>query len=129
MKPVEPTDPAEHWDVTGLGAGPGPLDPMARRGPGVPADPMDPADPTQLGEAPITQTERTVLRAIDAFLDTKPPRYPHTSDLIGATGLTEDSVNEAVLSLERLDYIVVEPVKLGGTGEITHITRTGQHHL
>ncbi len=35
----------------------------------------------------------------------------------------------AVRALERLDYIVVEPPKLGGTGEITRITRTGQHHL
>ncbi|MGP3927394.1 hypothetical protein [Streptomyces sp. 8N616] len=80
-------------------------------------------------EAPITQDERTVLRAIDEFLDTKPPRQPHTSDLVRATGLSEDTVTEAVRSLERLDYIVVEPPKLGGTGEITHITRTGQHHL
>jgi DNA-binding MarR family transcriptional regulator len=81
------------------------------------------------GEAPITQHEHTVLRAIDEFLDTKPPVTPHTSDLVRATGLSEDEVIDAVRSLERLDYIVIEPPKLGGTGEVTHITKTGQHHL
>ncbi|MGP3981848.1 hypothetical protein [Streptomyces sp. KR80] len=80
-------------------------------------------------EAPITRDERTVLRAISDFLDTKPPVFPHTADLVRATGLPEADVTEAVRSLERLDYIVIEPPKLGGTGEITHITRTGQHHL
>jgi hypothetical protein len=80
-------------------------------------------------EAPITQDERTVLLAISSFLDTKPPVLPHTGDLVRVTGLPEDEVEEAVRSLERLDYIVIDPLKLGGTGEITHITRTGQHHL
>ncbi|MEU8571297.1 hypothetical protein AB0C51_23650 [Streptomyces pathocidini] len=81
------------------------------------------------GEAPITQNERTVLRAIDAFLDTKPPYFPLPADLARVTGLSEHDATEAVRALERLDYIVVEPPKLGGTGEITRITRTGQHHL
>lgn len=80
-------------------------------------------------EAPITRHERTVLQAISDLLDTKPPVFPHTDDLVRATGLPEEDVVDAVRSLERLDYIVIEPPKLGGTGEIVHITRTGQHHL
>ncbi|MGP3999159.1 hypothetical protein [Streptomyces sp. 8N706] len=80
-------------------------------------------------EAPITRDERTVLRAIADFLDTKPPVCPHRGDLVRATGLTEEDVTEALRSLERLDYIVIGTPALGGTGEISHITRTGQHHL
>lgn len=80
-------------------------------------------------EAPITEDERTVLRYVEAFLDTRPPVFPHVADLVRETGLAEEDVAEAVRSLERLDYVVIEPPKLGGTGEITHITKTGQHHL
>ncbi|MET8678726.1 hypothetical protein ABZW18_14390 [Streptomyces sp. NPDC004647] len=80
-------------------------------------------------EAPITRDERTVLQAIAEFLDTKPPTFPREGDLVRATGLHMDDVTQAVRSLERLDYIVINVPTLGGTNEITHITRTGQHHL
>ncbi|MER5970106.1 hypothetical protein ABT112_10295 [Streptomyces sp. NPDC002055] len=80
-------------------------------------------------EAPITRHERTVLRAIAEFLDTKPPVCPLERDLVGATGLAEEDVTEALRSLERLDYIVVGQPALGGRGEVTHLTRSGQHHL